>query len=72
MKYNNLGSVGISVVDPRILGCERALARSHPKIRMVTTANPREPQPGPLGFNVVNYRFIPQISKSYNLKRSGH
>jgi hypothetical protein len=26
-------SLGISVVDTRILGCERANARSHPKIR---------------------------------------
>ena len=29
----NLGSLGISVVDTRILGCKRAYARLHPKIR---------------------------------------
>ena len=27
------GSLGISVVDTRIWGCERAYARSHPQIR---------------------------------------
>jgi ATP-dependent phosphofructokinase / diphosphate-dependent phosphofructokinase len=27
------GSLGISVINPRILGCERAYARSHPKMR---------------------------------------
>jgi len=26
------GSLGISVIDTQILGCERAFARSHPKI----------------------------------------
>jgi len=34
----DLGSLGIAVVNPRILGCERAYARSHPKMRPI----PRE------------------------------
>jgi hypothetical protein len=29
---DNIGSLGIPVVSPRILGCESACARSHPKI----------------------------------------
>ena len=29
----NSGSLGVSVVDTRILGCESAYTRSHPKIR---------------------------------------
>jgi hypothetical protein len=28
-----VGSFGIPVISPRILGCERAYARSHPKMR---------------------------------------
>jgi hypothetical protein len=31
----NFGSLGIAVVDPRILGCVRAYARTHPKIRTI-------------------------------------
>jgi hypothetical protein len=30
----------------RILGCERAYARSHPKIRVSTTEIPKEPSGG--------------------------
>jgi hypothetical protein len=44
-KYNlfflgvkTFGSLGIAVVKPRIWGCERASARSHPQIRIL----PRE------------------------------
>jgi hypothetical protein len=31
----DLGSLGIAVVNPRILGCERAYVRSHPKMRLI-------------------------------------
>ena len=37
------GSIGITVVDNRIWGCERAYARSHPQIRSLTTENPKDP-----------------------------
>ena len=36
----NNGSLVISGVDPRILGCEQAYARSHPHIRLSITAIP--------------------------------
>jgi len=39
-----VGSLGNSVVDTRIWGCERAYARSHPQIRPPFTANPGEPK----------------------------
>ena len=33
IEWQDSGSVGIVVVNPRILGCERTYARSHPKMR---------------------------------------
>jgi len=34
--------MGIAVVYPRILGCERAYARSHPKMRPILRVIPKE------------------------------
>jgi uncharacterized repeat protein (TIGR01451 family) len=36
--------MGIGGVKPRIWGCERASARSHPQIRYTLTGNPKEPE----------------------------
>ena len=42
LKRPRNGSLGFSVKGPRIWGCERAAARSHPQIREFTTDIPKE------------------------------
>jgi len=45
----------------RILGCERAYARSHPKMRGLTTGIPKEP----LWYTGINFAFSDTIDIIY-------